>query len=478
MKKETFQKALDNINDEYIDECAKTKKQRKPSVSRILAVAASLVLVVSGGFVMTKLFSDSENPDIGLSGKESNLSKFENLVVCTAEYPKGYSFNDYDARRKILDENPVEDKFYDSINNFSYKTASQLLKDKNENVMYSPLSLYYALAIATSGSKGETQSQLLKLLNVNDNEFLSQQCSNFYRLLYKDNEYSKLKIANSLWLDNEVDGNKVEFKNDFINNSKNNFYASMFSVDFSSNETGEIMKKWISDNTNGTLEYEFNPDPAQIMSIINTVYFYDEWVNKFDETKTKKDTFYISDKEKTECNFMNNELCSSSYTKGDGYLRSSIDLKNDGNMVFILPDEGVSVNQLLSSPEKINEIFNGGERKSGTVTWKIPKFSYGTSFDIKDSLQALGVTSPFSCDANFKGITDANAWISNIKQKTHIAIDENGVEASAYTEIMYAGAAFSEDKAEMILNRPFIYGITANKGNLLFIGVCQNPMVK
>lgn len=399
----------------------------------------------------------------------------KNVTVCTPKYPEGCKFNDYDTRTKIRDENPVDDEFSDSIDNFSYKTASQLLKDKNDNAMYSPLSLYYALAIAASGSEGETQNQLLKLLDVSDKEYLSKQCGNLYRLTYKDNELSKLKIANSLWLDNEFNGKKVNFKNEFIKNAGDNFYASLFSVDFSSKETGDMMGKWISDNTNGTLEHKFEPDPLQILSIINTVYFYDEWTDKFDEAKTKKDTFYISDKEKTVCDFMNREL-SAPYSKGDGYLRSDICLKNGGAMVFILPDEGVSVNELLSSPEKVDEIFNGGEGKFGIVAWQIPKFTYGTSLDIKDSLEALGVTSPFTSDADFKGITDENVSISNIKQNTHIAIDENGVEASAYTEIEFCGAGLPDGKAEMILNRPFIYGIISNNGNLLFIGVCQNPM--
>ena len=39
----------------------------------------------------------------------------------------------------------------------------------------------------------------------------------------------------------------------------------------------------------------------------------------------------------------------------------------------------------------------------------------------------------------------------------------------------YAGAALPEGRAEMTLNRPFIYYITAPDGSLLFVGVCENP---
>ena len=407
-------------------------------------------------------------------------SSSDNVEVCKAEYPEGYSYEDYDAWQKIHEENPVGEGFNNTINSFAYNTASQILKDKNENIMYSPLSLYYALAIVANGSNGETQDELLDLLNVDNKDYLAQQCGNLYRILYKDNDISKLKIANSLWLDNEINGNKVSFKKDFIDNAKENFYASLFSVDFSDEKTGETIGKWVSDNTNGTLEYDFKPNSYQIMSIINTIYFYDEWYDKFNEEATKEDTFYVSDDAQVNCDFMNIQFDSSGFVKGNGYLKSSLGLKNAGSMVFILPDEGVCVNDLLATPEKIDEIFNCGEYKSGEVIWKIPKFSFDTSLDIKESLEALGITAPFDMDnADFTGIADSDkTYISAIKQKTHIGLNEKGVEASAYTEISLCdGCAILEEtqKAEMILDRPFIYGIKANNGNLLFVGVCNNP---
>ena len=71
-------------------------------------------------------------------------------------------------------------------------------------------------------------------------------------------------------------------------------------------------------------------------------------------------------------------------------------------------------------------------------------------------------------------LSDGIAFIDNISQDTHIAIDEKGVTASAFTEVQYAGAMIPEGRADMTLNRPFIFGIQ-HSGVLLFIGVCDNP---
>lgn len=397
-------------------------------------------------------------------------------AVAMPVYPEGIAFEDSDARRELRDSNPVNEDTVSAVNQFSYNTAAQVLTGSEANACYSPLSLYYALALAATGAEGSTQDELLALLGAGNITELSEQCGNLYRLLYTDNEISRLKIAGSLWLDNEMEGQTISFKDSFIKNATEHFYASLFSVDFADESAGKAMGQWISDNTNGTLAPQFNTDAQQIMSILNTVYFYDQWIDRFDADKTEEDTFYPENGEETVCDFMNMTYASHGFSKGDGYIRSSLGLKASGSMIFILPDEGVAVSELLSSPQKLEEIFTQGKGKNGKVIWSVPKFGYGSSFDLIDTLKALGVASAFSLEsADFSGITDAPAFISGVKQETHISIDENGVEASAFTKIDYAGAAMPEDQAEMILNRPFIYGITAGNGTLLFVGVCMNP---
>jgi len=149
--------------------------------------------------------------------------------------------------------------------------------------------------------------------------------------------------------------------------------------------------------------------------------------------------------------------------------------------MFILPDKDVSVNELLSTPEKIAMILNdsGKGSKNGKVIFQIPKFSFGNSLDLKDILKSMGVKSAFKPDADFSGITEGMAYISNIKQETHIAIDEKGVEAAAFTQVDYCGAMPpNENVAEMILDRPFIFAIKSYDDTILFIGVVNNPLDK
>ncbi|NLL39032.1 MAG: serpin family protein [Clostridiales bacterium] len=460
MKEKKIFDAITNVRDELIEEARETKSRRKVSVwKKSVAVAASISLIIGLGLLIPR----DKNKSTGAG------------AILDVIYPQAYAFEDYDTRRQVREQNPVEEGFIEAINGFSYKTGAHILAGAGRNVNYSPLSLYFALSLAAYGAEGDTEEQLLELLGVFDKEVLAEQCGNFYRTLYRDNEIGKLKIANSIWMDHEVNGEPVVFKNDFVRRAAENFYASSHSVDFSKDETGKEMADWILKNTNGTLSPSIEINPEQMLSIINTVYYYDQWIDRFDMNKTSEDVFYLSNGGEVKADFMNRTNGSAGFNKGEGFTRAGLGLKNAGQMVFILPDEGVSPYELMATPEKMKQAFEGGEGFFGEVVWKIPRFSFGSKLSLTDTLKNLGVNSAFTTDADFSGITDQMAFITDVLQETHIAIDEDGVEASAFTQINYIGAALPEGRAEMILDRPFIYGITAQDGTLLFVGVCENP---
>lgn len=401
-----------------------------------------------------------------------------NLTACSSSlkdpvYPEGIAFNDYDSLRAVRAENPVDDSYLEALNDFSYSFASELLSSQSENISFSPTSLYMALSLAATGANGATQDEILSVLGLSGKgtDFLSTQSSNLYRLLYTDNKIGKLKIANSLWLKKDA-----AFKDEFITNAAQNFYASIHNIDFADDKAAELISKWISENTNGILAPKISLNQEQIMSIINTVYFKDEWLDKFNKDFTKPDTFYLSDGSEIECDFMNRTYLTHGYLAGEGFTSSALELKNSGKMVFILPDKGVSIDDLLATPQKAASLFNTENTESGKVIFQIPKFSFGNDLDLKEVIKNMGVEAAFKGDADFKGITDDKAFISGIKQQTHIAIDENGVEAAAFTQIDYAGSAPPNGKiAEMILDRPFIFAITASNDVVLFVGIVNNP---
>lgn len=443
-------------------------------------VVGAAIVGVTLGLVLTGC-SVEEKPD----GMKSIGVKAEAL----AEYPEEPVYKNSDekweasrAKRQML-----TDTFANAYDKFAIKTTVELFKDSDENMVYSPLSLYYALALAASGAEGTTQDQILAVLGYKDAESLATDCKSSFEALYhvpneennKPNEWGEydsdsrytLAIANSLWIDDSLN-----LKESFAKSGAENFYADIYKGDLQSEKVAEAKALWVKDRTNGVIEPSAEPaDADTVLSIINTVYFYDEWINRFDKDKTEEDIFTCSDGTEVTCDFMNMKMGSHGFRKGDNYTESSLSLKN-GTMTFYLPDEGADVHELVKNADILESVVNGsGEYTSGEVTWKVPKFSYGSSMSLADILIALGMEDAFGENADFSGISDNKPLlISNVKQDAHIGIDEDGVEGAAFTEIMYAGAAMPTGKAEMILDRPFLY-VVKNNGRVVFMGICENP---
>lgn len=384
-------------------------------------------------------------------------------------YPAQIDEDDFEAWSAYREENRLSEEFLLKHNLFACKTADALFKEGRENVVYSPVSLYYALSLAASGTSGETAEELCRFLEVDNPEANAVDAGKLYRSVYADEATGELKIYTSLWQDNTL-----RLKTEFLNRAAKDFYSSVHQVDFNSENTAVDMGQWVARQTKGTISPTISIEPSQVLSILNTIYYYDEWQDHFQKDQTKPDRFYPEKGGAVTVDFMNRKFGSHSFARGENYTRSELYLKGQGYMVFVLPDEGTSLKELTDSPSALLEALEGGEEMMGEVTFKLPKFTVDSDLNVRQMMERLGVRKLFS-DGDFSAMTNQkNIMVNAIKQNTHISINENGVEASAFTDIQYVGAALPKGKADMFMDRPFLFGIKAN-GVCLFLGVCYNP---
>ena len=393
-------------------------------------------------------------------------------VLRSIEYPEAIAYDDYEKMRQVREENTVDENILQSINDFSFKSSAQVLANAEANTCYSPISLYMALALLTSGTDGEVLDELSALLGEEDAEYLSEQMGKLFRLLYSNNDVSKLYMANSLWVNEEY-----PVKKEYTDNAMENFYAAVNNIDFSDPEAGGMISQWISDNTEGLLKPQMKVNPEYLMYIVNTIYLNDEWSDNFEEAATREDIFNLSSGQSVNTQFMNKQF-GTSINQADGYTAASLYMKDTGRMVLVLPDEGVDVNSLLESPELIAQMVDTRNEQYGTVKMSLPKFDFESKFNLEESLRKLGIEKAFDADsAGFSGISDYATCISEVKQGSRIAIDENGIEAAAYTYIAVdtAAADMPEEPIELKFDRPFIFIVQSDAGIPLFIGTVQNP---
>ena len=367
--------------------------------------------------------------------------------------------------------------FADNVERFACQTGAELLSGR-ENGCYSPISLYLALSMAATGAAGETQTQMYTLLGAADTDTLAQNCADLYNVLQRDEEYSKLYLANSVWTRKDITP-----KADYADRLKDSFYAEQFSVPFDA-KTNRKMTQWVKDNTKGLLSPEFYHDANTMEVLLNTIYFKDAWLEPFFESATTSDSFTTADGTECSAEFMHTATVGSACVCAD-YARASLPFMSGGEMEFILPAEGETVDSLMSTYGLQRLLGSDAQSRiekppyqSYEIRWSVPKFKMGGERDLIPMLKTLGIVDAFDDKkADFSAASEIASYISAVRQGTYFSVDETGVEAAAFTEIAKdeCTSIGPDQSLEMNLNRPFLYAVRSGDGTLLFVGVCANP---
>lgn len=379
-------------------------------------------------------------------------------------YPKALDFGDYEGRAALREQYPVEDALRDSIEDFSVRSASLALGGTEDNALFSPISLWFALALCAESAGGETRTALLDTLDLTDP---AASAKTMYNNLYLDNQIGALKPSISLWV-NE----RFPVKQDFLTLAAENFYAHSYTCDFTRAETGKAMGDWLEKSTGGLLGGRpLETDPDTLMTLFSSIRYSDQWIDAFQNDKNTTGDFHNANGTVSQAEYMHRTYGSHGWNCGEGWLSTSLGLKNGGRMVLILPDEGVTPGELLADPEALAGILSGeAEGGFGEVVIQVPKFEVSDSLDLKPVLKELGAGIVFeSGQADFSNLSDEALGLSSVKQEAALSIDEKGVSAAAYTQIHYAGAAPPNGRAELILDRPFLFAVIAG-GVPLFVG--------
>ena len=328
-----------------------------------------------------------------------------------------------------------------------------------ENRVVSPLNVYLALAVLAELTDGESRAQILNLLRVEDVETLREQASELWNAGYRDDGASASLLASSVWLSEDVN-----FVPKTMQTLADVYYASSYRGEMGSDGFNEALRAWLNENTGGLLEEQaadVELDAEALLALATTVYFRAKWAGEFRKESTAPGAFHAPGGDVT---------CEMMHGGADGYYWgerfSAVVRRLDammGAMYFILPDEGVSVDELLADDEALRFL----QAPNG---WENAALSAG--------LKALGVTDVFDWQtADFTPMTrDMPTYVSKAEHAARVTVDEEGVVAAAYTVLAMSGGGMPpEDEIDFTLDRPFLFAITGAQGLPLFVGVVNQP---
>jgi serpin B len=378
-----------------------------------------------------------------------------------------------------LDLSETEKALIESDNEFGLKLFRQINAAQGDsNLFISPLSVSMALGMTLNGAGGETQQAMEQTLELSG--LTSEEINESYRhlidLLTGLDPLVQFHIANSIWYKHP---DFPEPEADFLQRCQQYFDALVTGLDFSLPEAAPTINAWVKENTNGKIE-EIVDDPINpylCMFLINAIYFKGNWVYQFDESLTEDAAFYLLDGSSATCRLMAQKTVHRHFLHED--FRAVELPYGDGSysMILFLPEGQMDPDDLVAqmTPENISAWL--GQFAGDSVDVFIPRFKLEYFRELKDDLTALGMGIAFSSgQANFsKMYSEVEVWISKVKHKTFVEVNEEGTEAAAVTsvEMEYSGIP---ETFQFRADRPFLFLIRENRsGTILFIGKIMNP---
>ena len=361
-----------------------------------------------------------------------------------------------------------------AMSDFAVRLA-QASQKEGENLLISPLSVLYALAMTANGAKEETLAQMEDVLGMGIEE-LNHYLYSYIQTLPTNEKY-KLNLANSIWFTSD---NRFSVKQEFLQKNADYYGADIFKAPFDTSTLKDI-NTWVKDKTDGMIPEILDEIPNDaIMYLINALAFEAEWESIYEKQLVRKGNFTTETGAKQNVEFM--------YSEENKYLEDEnatgfIKYYKDRKYAFaaLLPNEGVSVNEYLSELSGIHLKELLANAKNELVNATIPKFETEYEVDMSEILIEMGMTDAFDGNkADFTGLgtsTNGNIFINRVLHKTFISVAEHGTKAGASTVVgmVDEGAMVMPVPKIVHLDRPFVYMLIDCENNIpLFIGTMMS----
>lgn len=373
----------------------------------------------------------------------------------------------------ILNGNKTNNEEEKDMNEFV--TRFLKLENKSENVIYSPLSIKYALSILRDGAKGETKDEIETALG--DDTLMKYQ-----------NVPEKLSLANALFVNTNFTGS---VRDEYIDAVNEKYNAGVIYDDFLNKD---LINDWVNEKTFGLIrEVDLDVSEDTEMVISNALAIQMDWIYQFDG-ETEKESFMLKDGSKMDVPMMHHWRTFSDavgYYDDDDLTVATLDLERmeDGTnlqFVAVMPKKGsleeyaktVTASEILG---KLGEVKSASSTENG-VNLAIPKFSFDYALDFKKDLKEMGIEHAFSQElADFSRMMDeenGRLYVSDAVHKATIEFSEKGIKAGATTqvELKVTGAIPRGEPVEITIDRPFLFMIyDKTTKEVWFVGTMYTP---
>jgi serpin B len=375
----------------------------------------------------------------------------------------------------------------DADNAFGFRLLNAVQKTiPSGNVVLSPVSAALDLSMVLNGADGQTRQEMLSALSLSGWELsaINEANAQLIKVIRTPANSITLSVADSLW----ADSRRVTLRPGYVKQTQAWYDAEMTDIDFSDPTAATQINGWASKETHGRIAKVIDRiDPADLLLLLNAVYFKGQWTHKFDKAQTQQRDFTLAGGSIKPLPrmaqsgrfdyFETPQLQAVRLSFGDGDLA----------MEVLLPAKSSSLGALeaqLTAEHWTNWQAQYAPRP-GTI--ELPRFELKSNYRLNEPLQALGMTRAFHPGgAQLTGmfssapgpLRTSRFVISSVVQSTYWKVDEEGSEAAAVTTTGIRATAIARPAQpfRMIVDRPFFCAIEDRRsGALLFVGAIYDP---
>jgi serpin B len=367
---------------------------------------------------------------------------------------------------------PLEKRLIESGNPFGFELFREIVRSEEDiNVFISPFSASMALGMTLNGAAGTTETDMRGTLGFTgwDQDDVNASFRSIMELLLSADPATVMEIANSIWYRDDF-----SVLAEFISANQEYFDAEIRPSDFDSPDAPGIVNAWVSEKTHGRIPDIIDRiNPATVMMLINALYFKGTWHYEFNTANTRDDFFRFPDGESAACKMMQ-QKATLSYMENDAFQAVELPYGNGRfAMTIFLPKPGHSHLDLAASLTIGNWQSWKAQFSSQELTLQLPKFKVEYEIRLNDVLSGLGMAVAFDpAGADFTSINpEGGLYISLVKQKTFVEVDEKGTEAAAVTVVVIDRTSAGPPEILMRVDRPFIFLIRETTSDaMLFMG--------
>jgi serine protease inhibitor len=373
----------------------------------------------------------------------------------------------------------AETQLVDADNRFAFKLFREVNAQEaaGANVFISPLSVGMALGMVYNGAAGTTRDAMQSTLELSGMTLqdVNESYQSLIALLRDLDPRVEFALANSIWY-----RQGISLVPDFVDRNQRYFDAEVAALDFADPGAAGTINAWVDAATRGKIADIVSPpiDPATIMFLINAIYFKGAWTYQFDKSRTKPEPFAQPDGSQVSVAMMSSEgeMPVRRHWDADHLV---LDLWYGGraySMTFVVPSNPAAIDSLAATVTQDRWNTWVADLDSTESLIGIPKFTLEYDVTLNDVLKALGMELAFSpSDADFTNLYSGpeRAFISRVKHKTFVDVDEEGTEAAAVTSVE---VGVTSAPARLVVDRPFLFAIRENySGTVLFMGKIVRP---